>query len=626
MKLKLFIIVLLILQINLQTNRVNAQNAQMDTQTNTQQTLEDEDFDLFNANIMQSGIPLFTPFSYHIIKKTSKLHLHHFIDHLTDAGFSVEFLNEVEYANIIHALGMTRGEILLNGTSLLASMITLDPMMILLALSSLLAQDQQIAHQRITNLYFLDVVLTESGMINAFILVFQLSNGREHLVTFICDQQCNSRMQNTGADDLLRNYMSEYLPQGLLQSFNEALEREFPPNNFFMNLFHRALGGNSSSDYRFTLYLKDLSETQKIVRRYKDVERINIGVIVETINDKGQREFVKEFDWILPTLRLEHTAGSIQQSITIPFHESAHALMLLLLDGPQQQSDLNLLIYPHLVPSLKQNQNNSLIDWKFLDGRVNHNELEIHYFDRIIINIAGIVVDGLHDFHYISEAYDGDMAQARLNAFEYLCPRYSFIEKKDDCPPSPNTLSTFSTWKDQSLSENDNEPFVLEMELLLKQAKRLALMLLYENFPVLQQLIRLVLQKNMLKPEDFQRFYQMYLSDIDQQELGLTSTRPLGRPLLANDFFSAIQLAPDILNRNLSMLFSLNPQDHFERVRGLSIQEILAEAQKVQISPQFLHLIRRDKIPYAQLQPTYSQGLQPLYVQENINLLLSFIR
>ena len=81
-------------------------------------------FASYNVFAKVDHIYLPSPFSYHLVREITELHLYNLMRdiNIKRRGYKAQFLNETEYSNIVHALEMRTGEFLRRGNELISSM------------------------------------------------------------------------------------------------------------------------------------------------------------------------------------------------------------------------------------------------------------------------------------------------------------------------------------------------------------------------------------------------------------------------------------------------------------------------------------------------------------------------
>ena len=203
---------------------------------------------------------------------------------------------------------MKIADILHYGNNVLAVLANLYPSTFM----RLLDLEDEPGGKKVIGLYLQDIEFHEDRssenrwIIDNFIFGLITSDGQPLITKIPCNEECHQEIEEKMELDRLHSQILSRLGYSMSQSFEDLLIRENIPQN-----------------HTLTLYLKDLSPENKSVSSFKDIERINIGVIVE---DDEQR-FIREIDWIIEKPDLQYTTTHVQSSILTAFHESAHELV-----------------------------------------------------------------------------------------------------------------------------------------------------------------------------------------------------------------------------------------------------------------------------------------------------------
>ena len=543
----------------------------------------------------ENFINIASPFSYNIVKDVTQFHLTGFVSEAVGSGWDVRFLSEIEYNNIVHALEINIAEVLSIGNDLIAYLLGYNPNVL---------SDIAFNGREILGVYFRDIDAS-AGTIRSVTFTIRFADGQNEDVLFECDYECNLYVQENMDYSFLRRTLLLHLSRGLFQSFEALLRRE-----------------DISEDHKLTLYLKDLSETKRNVRVFRDVERINIGVIVE---DEDQK-FLKEVNWIIEASSLERITRIIRNSVFTPIHEAAHNLLLNLISHPTSQ---HLEINSHIVFSDGQ--------WFSSFGSFYHNVDFIgtnkdDYLKYIAVALSGSVIELIFNrdnsrssLEDIEMASSNDYMWALALALEGICsgvPGASDIMMMIGGCPQFDSINDFFVFSNIA----PEHPLITQADLWLIQGQFLSLQVFADYYDVLIELVRSSLQKGSLNSQDLQQFYQdhplkadyHFIFDLNHDVSN--SAKDVGREL-RNAF---IDLSSDILNMNLSFLFSLDIQQNLEKVRRSSIPEILSEVEEIEVPPHLLHFIRKGP-KFRNIGFDYAQGLPSLYIRESIRTLLSYI-
>ena len=578
------------------------------------------------THIAMINLPISNPFSYNLIKEVTRFHFDLFLRNASNAGWNVRVWDAVEYRNIIHALGINTGEMLRYGDHLLAALANSNPNTLPQILNYFLT-DEKFKGKKIVGTYLQNLSFNpQTKTVIGLVFTVRMDDDQRVTLTFECDGDCNREIQeetmytlgqNTGViscDDqceeqkreigynLLYNRVLSYSAQGLLQSFEELLVRE-----------------GISQDSRLTLYLKDLSQTKETVYTFGDVERINIGIVVEN----SQQEFLKEIDWIIQIGELRLTDHVIQDSITTPFHEIAHAVVRRALfsdmfnNNDYRDSVLirNGLVYSSGQWELSYGYTHVAISTDLsIETLMNNRD---YYIKEMAVTLAALVADQL--FFQTDQNYNYEIFKAQVLAFHGICSGMSMnISGKDNCP-SFNDLIGFREFFNK-LPEHERQLWIAEAESWRFLATRLATQVLTSHFDAFKQLIDLVLLNDALNYEDIQNFYQDFTPRYSSSsEVFNGSEEPL-----RNEVSSILGgFSSGILNKQLTSLFSLDRQRNLKRVQQSSIPDMLSEVEKIESPPYSYLSIQAGP---SHIQRNYSQGLPALYIRECLRILFFYMQ
>ena len=547
-----------------------------------------------DSDITPLTLRLPSSFSYHIIKDITEFQIAAFTRNVLNAGRNIQFLNAVEYSNIAHALEMRVGDMLYNGNDLIAILADLYPLLFL-SLSRELPENSEFREEEVKGLYLQDIEFHEyiprfgesRWIIDVFVFGRIMNNGQTLITKVICDKECNQKLEEIIGSDWLYSQILSRLSYSLSQSFEDLLIAEGIPQ-----------------DYSLTLYLKDLSSENNSVNNFTDVERINIGIIVED----SQGQFIREIDWILEKPELENIRVNIEESIIVPFHESAHALVKNALSD-------NYRSYLSIESALYLFDN----EWHYREGlsKTSYTSYPIdqpQWFQQGVILLAGKVSEELFFNTQISETVSPtniDTIKAIFVTFKLVCSDRSNIYNESLCALT-NDFNNFNQWLlDNQTSLSEDSPFMREIRAWLSRSHLVAQAILTNDFEVLIELTRLALQKGSLNNQDFQDFFQEFPTQrFPFENFSITEE---------DRHIPPFDIGPDILDRNLSLLFSLDSQRNIDKVRRSSIQNILTEVETVEIPTHISSFIRREPID-GDIEQNYSQGLPSLYLRECVNI------
>ena len=615
-----------------------------------------------------------SPFSYHIVREVTAFHIKRFIKKAEDAGIRIKFLNTTEYSNIVHALAIRTGWFLQEGEVLIQTS----------AISQNLFTSSSTNSNQPFFLHLFDIMWTgletlsfgdgfaekpfiylkdingnsQSSTIHSMVIGVQTMGGEGFDISFVNGNLASllfpiplySTQSRTPFSDIL----TYHVDQGLWHSFNTLLNREFPEDR----------------NLQVTLYLKDLSsEDQNPIFKLEDVNRINIGVIVEDNN-----EVLQDLDWIIDERSQKPSYITNSNQMITAFHESAHELVRQALRDHLTDEDF-LSIVPSLI-ILPSREN-----YKFLHtfGQNTYKTLaplqtKQQYFDFIAESLAGEIAErmlfnnqtfaGRFAIPFISKTEDAekilfegstftqldidfhpdtmtlDMRRAWLATHIGVCVSLSYNE--DECL-SPREPIEWVEWTEQ-LPPSQKEIFDQERTAWILAANALAMDVLTKHAIVWVRLTRLLLQKGRLNGLELREFYQnpentlisnssvhfsVYSNlpplpwlDILNNRVRIdhigVSLQDVLMVLNATDTLDGIEM--EVPYRYLSLGFALDASEHFERVKSSSAQDVFDQIKVVDVPTEFLPYIRRGP-KLREIQPTYAQGLPALYFEYLIRTL-----
>ena len=426
--------------------------------------------------------------------------------------------------------------------------------------------------------------------------------------------------------------------------------------SFYVLLFDALLEDVNLHDENLqaTLYLKDLSSQLQVVSRLEDMDRINIGVLLE--DSSGT---VRDLDWMVEEgWEVQTTHDTHRIPLTNAFHESAHEIV--------RQALRRDFTYPRLLGSISGLTMRPLVS-KFMPTMAQHiydaargpttNQEYIYFIaEGLAGRIAEDMLSGTFRFIELNTSVgmiSGDDINVWNTVHEGVCLHLSYNE--EECTLSRNPTE-WSQWKEQ-LSSVEQEAFDREQKAWILVANILAREVLITHTNTWVQLTRLLLQKGRLRAWDLQEFYgstentlttnslRPLIDNIDRRSLtdqgamALETLESLGfvnryAPALGpmftlslEDIFNALGLTDlwddlerDILYRSLSMAFALDMDQNFDRVRAMSLEEVFDEVKRVDIPNVFLPYIQNNNRA-RNVERAYSEGLPAIYFEYLIRAL-----
>lgn len=613
-----------------------------------------------------------SPFSYHIVREVTAFHINRFIRKAEDASVRIKFLNATEYGNIIHALAIRTGWFLQEGEVLIrASAISQN----LLTSSSANSNEPFFLH-------LFEAMWTSLERLNfgdgfnekPFIYLKDIDGDSQrstiHSITIgvqtIGGQNLNINFANRNLASLLfpislysssqpgtpfSAILTHHVDQGLWHSFDTLLNREFPGDR----------------DLQATLYLKDLSsENQNPISKLEDVNRINIGVIVEDSNG-----VLRNLDWIVNE-RLavqEPSYVTNRDQMIIAFHESAHELVRQALRDHLTDED-----FVSIVPGFLIHPSRRGYEFLYAAGQNTYKTLALpqtkqQYFDFIAESLAGEIAEKML---FDNQTFAGRFAIPFINRIEdvesILFEGSTFTQLDVDFYPDTMTLDMRKAWiathigvcvslsynEDECLRPRDpmewvewteqlppsrKEIFDQERTTWILAANALAMDVLTKHAFVWFRLTRLLLQKGRLNGLELREFYQNpentlvsnlhfpayanlpplpWLDALNNRvdHIG-ASLQDILVALNATDILDGIEMEAPY--RDLSLGFALDVSQHLERVKSSSIQDIFDQIKVLDVPTEFLPYIRDSNV--MEVQPMYSQGLPALYFEYLIRTL-----
>ncbi len=524
-------------------------------------------------------------FSYHILSNVTEFQFSVFISHISFKR-KVQFLNTMEYSNIIHALEMKIADILHYGNNVLAVLANLYPSTFM----RLLDLEDEPGGKKVIGLYLQDIEFHEDRssenrwIIDNFIFGLITSDGQPLITKIPCNEECHQEIEEKMELDRLHSQILSRLGYSMSQSFEDLLIRENIPQN-----------------HTLTLYLKDLSPENKSVSSFKDIERINIGVIVE---DDEQR-FIREIDWIIEKPDLQYTTTHVQSSILTAFHESAHELVKRVFLSN------DYIGYTSIEPALFFFNNK----WTYAQGlSISSDPLysidQNNWLQKATVLLAGIVSERLlSNTQILKVPTTPDLIEAVFVVFNDICLERDDIHNELPCFLTDD-FNRFNEWFSNShqTASFEDSLFMREVNPRLSLVRASSHNILVNNLDVLIQLTRLTLQRGSLDNQNLQDFFQRAPVQRIHGDISI----------LENYRYALLpDIGPDILDRNLSLLFSLDSQESIDKVRISSVEEILEEAEEVRIPGYVLLSIRKG--PILDIEQNYAQGLPSLYLREAID-------
>ena len=448
-------------------------------------------FASYNVYARVNNIYLTSPFSYHIVKEVTELHLYDLARSISQRGYRVQFLNETEYSNIVHALEIRTGEFLKRGNELISYIAEQSSDFYLdLPLDAFL-EDNNITDTSIW-MYLRDI----EGSFEDFTRIRQMNLGVKTE-----DGQTFDFSFTVGSNIKFLNFppaLSYQIHHNLLRSLEDLLRRE-----------------NISPGHALTLYLKDLSLTNTFVDNYRDIERVNIGVIVEGKDGR----YIKELDWIVEETKpqLVYTASSIINSVITSFHESAHELVRRALVG-----DMSIGVSLSIVPSIEL-MDGIWIAYGGVAGVVYSLDFSrTTQINKMAVMLAGEAAEEIiirNDNYYDYVRIQADRENALLIAYIGICLGLGSWDRnvvEGRCPEARDMFDfSYQEWEEwkSDLRETQRQSVNHDANEWMKEAKLLARNVLIRNFRTLEDMTNLVLREGTLDTQDLENFYKKRLTN-----------------------------------------------------------------------------------------------------------------
>ena len=547
-----------------------------------------------------------SPFSYHLIKEITELHLYNLIQGINQRGYRVQFFNEMEYSNIVHALEMRTGEFLRRGNDLISIVTELSSYFRFDASLDTFLEDNNITDTDIW-MYLRDLEgeVGNSTTVEVMNLGMKTRDGR----IFDFDFTIGSSGQFTQFSPILSYQMQD----GLLKSLEDLLRRERVPPG-----------------YTLTLYLKDFSPIHPFIDDYRDIERINIGIIVE--NRIGK--YVREVDWIVEETKpqLIYTNYSIETSIIASFHESAHELVRKVLTGDMTgDSSISILSSISYINEMWV-QSSGMTNIRY-GANYPNKDAQIR---QMAVFLAGQVAEEIiissHDYNEDIRA-QFDTENALRIAYMGVCLGLSSWQEdlvQSYCPQSQLTIVGLSyqewkEWESRHLPGALRQSFIQNVNRWMDEAKFLARNVLIRNFRVLEDMTDLVLRKNTLNDQDLEMFY----NDFPQITVSVSLNEENFQQPTSSFFNDTFQV--NALNWNLALLPS-SSFTSYENPGNINFQvqdiesgtvNVLRTLRVVDVAENIRPYIRRAPVQY-EVQSAYGHGISSLYIKECIQIIKDF--
>lgn len=582
-----------------------------------------------------------SPYSYHVIAHVTKSRLARFVEEAERHGLNIQFLNEVEYSNIVHALAVKSAQFIDEGYQLIFSALNsqsdlevsaspsdpqgfdfLEVFYGVLQTVTVIQQDQNhwpfvfylhdiegdVSTGQLQSIHlnffsrdggFLDDIEMESssseGSLNPFL--FPRTDPSENIF-----------------DDLNLSAISSYLQQSLWDSFEELLENE-------------KISRRRNQD--FTLYLKDLSPDQNPVHRLEDVRRINIGVIV---NAPADQDVTKDLDWIVEEGGvLDVPQPTSFEYLRTAFHESAHELLRKnLIDEITANPTLHLYpgllinpLYRH-VEMTNGYQASLQPAMSSIYQSMSVQQILMYGVFSAAVGLGGdlateMIFDANRNLDTLTRLTEFDVARGydtekALKTANFSACLIIFEGDGTECLED-RSLEQWGAWIGQ-LPSSQSQAMGNYVRLQLMVSQQLANHILGTQFDILSRLVRLALEKGYLSPADLQAFYsdpQNELSPIPEISVFAENYRTLPQTSIAT-----LDIQPfyaDVLDRNLALAFSFEIDEITKDIRRNPMQNVFDQLKPIEIPRTNLHFIRKQPIRGLSLSPAYAQGLPALYFE-----------
>ena len=563
-------------------------------------------FASYSVSAKVNRIYLPSPFSYHLIKEITEQRLYDLIQDIGQRGYRVQFLNETEYSNIVHALEMRTGEFLRRGNELVSYIAENSSIFHFDSSLNAFLEDNNITDTDIW-MYLRDIEgsVEDSATIRSMSLGIRTKDDR----TFDFDFAIESNVQFLNFPPTL----SYQIRDDLLGSLENLLREQ-----------------RVSPHYTLTLYLKDFSPVRSFISDYRNITRVNIGVIIDY---RGR--YIRELDWIVEKSRpqLVYTSNAIVTSIIASFHESAHELVRkVLMDDMSEGVSLSMLHSILLIDGM----------WRAYGGVANAEYTFSRSFSKplqikkMAFFLAGEVAEEIiirDNFYYDYTRIQDDRNNALAIAYIGTCLglglwRRDIIEEY--CPRNMFYLSfqQWEEWKDD-LPRVHRQSLNRIADRWIEEARALAREVLIENFGILEDMTNLILRESTLDTQDLEMFYEGLSQLPVPVPLRVEKSQPQeALPLFDNTF------QRNVFNRSLSLLPSsdfLSSQDYFGNM-DFHVQDIesgtrnvLRLLRMVEVEENMRPYIRSREAPmYYEVPRAYAYGISSLYVKECIQVIKDF--
>lgn len=581
-------------------------------------------------------------FSYHVVTRVTQIHLARFVEQAQEQGIKLEFLNQTEYANLVHALSFRTNGFLFQGSNFIQNASRVQTRFFASSASTSSALRPFLRWNFENTFFHLDSIGLNRFEEKPLVYLQDIRRDPERDTLFLSLEFQTSRgevfsIDNTdmgedwlsvlfpGLDsiDLKERYpfIAAHIEESLWDSFRAFLDEK-----------------NIPKDRPMTLYLKDLSPDQVVFQGdWKDFQRINIGVLAE--DEQGQ---LQDWDWIVAPyaetlFNSTYDQEWMQGQIILAFHTAAHSLVTHALFEPTASSE-----FLSISPTLLVNPNAHQIRF-FPTELAYFTDLEDNIvFDKekfifeMATDLAGEIGQNMLPFSRdksppIMQIYNYQRSSASREQGTVLRKAYQGICLHLAYSPQNQCWNIWSQVEgDEWLSQltPDQRATVLEtVPIWLTQADMLARRVLTRHAGTWVKLARLLLQKSQLEASDLQAFYE-----------GLDASRPLNLPVEEyNDvdltldlpealralglFYSPVAYETDVFYRAMSDAFAFTRSNRthqtFQVTRFSTRQDVFDELKSPPILRKALPWIRRVPLENAEgaFTAPYAQGLSPIYFE-----------
>ena len=598
--------------------------------------LQEEPQGVSNPNYIDIYHFMTTPtvFSYHVMVRVTQSHLVGFISTAKAEGWQVGFLNLTEYTNLVHALTIRSSGFVTDGNRFIKDAALTETRYF----SSPEGADarfgpfiRRVFERAFVGLeasglsrfeekpfvYLMDVTGDRENGIRSLRIEFQTSTGRFFSVMQQDQGQDLTPLLFPGSDQV--NVFEEYphiarhIDHGLWVSFQDVLSQH-----------------NIPKGQQVILYLKDLSPNQDVVQSWEDIQRINIGVLVE--DEKGQ---IQDLDWLIApdtySLASPATGGQrwIDAHLAVAFHTTATVLARRVLFDKEVIAGEFASILPTLSVALySQSIGYFPIALNFYKGQ-NRNVSREWFLSKMTVDVVDDVSQDMLPFGQslpsLLYVYDNVETSRLTNqergtfvtANQAVCIDLAYASQ-DQCI-NLLTLSQWEEWLGQLPSEQYNA-FRREVRLRIGTAETLARKILARHADQWVRLTRLLLQRGQLEATDLQAFqnetpYQLKLPLEEYEDVPVNLSLPEALTALGASYLP-VAYEVDVFYRSMSEAFAFTRSNRANPriTRITSKQETLDELKNIRIFDVALPYIR--SIPLeGDFTTHYDHGLSPVYFE-----------